>query len=369
MTAVSSLTTTSSTTASSFPPEISPTLLSTAAIDALSSAASPPSPGQLAADFSRLSIDEQRRMAALFESTVRQSDARAVSNAIQNGREAVLALLAENKVNPAAAGNQLIDWACRNGDEEIARLLLADARIDPGVNTNAPLSAAALFNHRSIVRMLLADRRVNPESGICFWSMREDSHPKDAVLLLKNPHYNPTVEHCECMLSWAAMNGHLEVVQLLDRINPELNKDKAFKLAAMKGYASIVRCLLSQVDPAFEENAAIRYADNAEVTRLLLTDRRVDPKAKNSASLLMASFHGKADVVQALLEDGRADPGVDLGACLVYAHTKQHDAVVALLMNDPRINPDRHDTYEAWFRDPRRLSRPCTLTENVRITV
>ena len=87
MTAVSSLTTTASTTSSTFQLDITSNPISTAATAALSTANSPPSPRGLQADFSRLSIDEQRRMAAVFESAVRESDARAVDSALCNGRK------------------------------------------------------------------------------------------------------------------------------------------------------------------------------------------------------------------------------------------------------------------------------------------
>lgn len=90
----------------------------------------------------------------------------------------------------------------------------------------------------------------------------------------------------------------------------------------MEGQADIVRCLLPRVNSAAEDNIAIRYAGTAEVARLLLADKRVNPAARSNAAILMAHLHGKAEVVRVLL-------------------------------SDPRVNPHGHTTYEDWFRDPR----------------
>ena len=102
---------------------------------------------------------------------------------------------------------------------------------------------------------------------------------KDMIALLKNPNYNPDPQTCELILSWACMHGFLDVVRLVDAIHPEINKDKAFKFAAMQGY-DIVRYLLSKFNPALEDNVVIRYAGNAEVARLLPLIQEWTPRPK-----------------------------------------------------------------------------------------
>jgi hypothetical protein len=78
----------------------------------------------------------------------------------------VRALLAHPRVDPAADGNDAIRWASAEGHADAVRSLLADARVDPTSNNNAPILWASRWGHAGVVRALLADPRVDPSVAI-----------------------------------------------------------------------------------------------------------------------------------------------------------------------------------------------------------
>lgn len=88
-----------------------------------------------------------------------------------------------------------------------------------------------------------------------------------------------------------------------DRDPSRIDKQWEFTLswASNFGHAEVVRLLLadSRVDPAANENEAIRYASrygHHEVVRLLLADSRVDPAAIGNQAFQNASVNGRIDV-------------------------------------------------------------------------
>jgi len=86
-----------------------------------------------------------------------------------------------------------------------------------------------------------------------------------------------------------------------------------FLKACKSGETEKVIRILPQVDPAEQDNEAIKLASmkgRIEVVRLLLADNRVDPGAEVNHSIKAASLNGHAEVVQELLKHPRVNPAV-----------------------------------------------------------
>jgi len=249
-----------------------------------------------------------------------------------------------------------IPWSSliEKGHFAIVRLLLVDRRSDPN---SYFLEKWAMENGIADVKLLLAHPRFSLKNGsydLIMWAC-ENNQPHALAILLGSAEVELSDETKSCLLNAACKCGHLGIVMILlndPRFHPTNN---AFFLASHFGWTDIVQYLLPKVDPGADDNMAIRSAGNAQVAKLLLSDPRVDPTAKNSDSLFQASAHGRPDVVKVLLDHGRADPAVNMCACLIWAHGKGHQLVVGLLLADERVNPRHKTTYEEWFRDPQRV--------------
>lgn len=269
------------------------------------------------------------------------------------------------------------------GDVETVQKLLTDSQFDLSAYC-IPWSSLIEKGHFAIVRLLLADRRSDPNSYFLEkWAM--ENGISDVRLLVAHPQFNlkhgsydlinwayqnyqPHVlailsaraevglsdEIKSCLLNAACKHGLLGIVMILLNDHRFQPTNHAFFLASHFGWTDIMQCLLSKADPGADDNIAIRSAGNAQVAKLLLSDPRVDPTAKNSDSLYQAVVHGKEDVVKVLLDDGRADPAANMCACLLWAHGK-HQLVEDLLLADERVNPRHKTTYEEWFHDPQRV--------------
>jgi hypothetical protein len=115
-----------------------------------------------------------------------------------------------------------------------------------------------------------------------------------------------------------------------------------FLEACKSGETEIVRRMLPQVDPAVQDNEAIKFASwngHIEVVRLLLADIRVDPGAEYNQPIMWASFNGHTEVVQELLKHPRVNPAVFHNRAIVWACKKGHVKVVEVLLKDKRVNP------------------------------
>lgn len=120
--------------------------------------------------------------------------------------------------------------------------------------------------------------------------------------------------------------------------------------ASRFGHADIVQALLTCfVDPSVENNMPLCAASengHGDIVRILLADKRVDPRSRCDAALLRACDKGHASVVRALLDDGRVDPSWGgTNKPLICACEGGHVGVVQQLLRDKRVNPAHNGNY------------------------
>jgi ankyrin repeat protein len=104
---------------------------------------------------------------------------------IDGNLQAVEALLADGRADPAAYDGQALTDAAYLGHEDVVDTFLADGRADPAADESAALVLSARGGNVRIVRALLADGRADPTAS-----------GGDAIM-------------------YAARSGHLAVVQAL----------------------------------------------------------------------------------------------------------------------------------------------------------
>ena len=117
----------------------------------------------------------------------------------------------------------------------------------------------------------------------------------------------------------AVANGDAEVVRILltdKRVNAGTANDSAIRMAVQARNAAVIELLLAnkRVDPSTNHNYAIRLAAqccDTEVVRLLLAHERVDPSARDNYAVHSASRNGNAEVVRLLLADSRVSSTVN----------------------------------------------------------
>ncbi len=132
---------------------------------------------------------DQSRFAEPFQ----ELEERAIKAAIQNGKNAVLALLNVGKVNPTALDSVLIQWASKEGENEIVSKLLQDPRVDPTAEDSVALLLASIHGHVDVVRTLLRDGRADPSAnmGACVIWAHYHEHDSIVKLLLADNRVNP----------------------------------------------------------------------------------------------------------------------------------------------------------------------------------
>jgi ankyrin repeat protein len=148
-----------------------------------------------------------------------------------------------------------LSWACHNGHLAVVDRLLQDERVHPAANGNQAIRHASIEGHVAVVELLLQNGRIDP-----------------------------TV-HGNCAIQMASNRGHLAVVERLlqdERVDPSDRGNYAIQLASQNGRSAVVERLLQdkRVDPSAFGNFAIREASSkghSAVVEYLLQDERVDP--------------------------------------------------------------------------------------------
>jgi len=164
-------------------------------------------------------------------------------------------------------------------------------------------------------------------------------------------------------LSWAAYNGHEEVVKILlgrEEVNPDKpdNSGKTpLSYAAQSGHERVVKILLEreEVNPDklnYSGETALSYAarnGHEGVVKILLGREEVNPdNPYNSGKtpLSDAAQSGHEGVVKILLEREEVDPDKpnDWGwTPLSYAAQTGHEGVVKILLERGGVNPDKRN--------------------------
>jgi ankyrin repeat protein len=208
----------------------------------------------LACSFGLVSVVDDLSSRANVDWSLRNEEARTgLHIAAANGHEAVVKLLLEKDVDVDSkdrSGRTPLSWAAENGHEPIVRLLVDHGGIDVNSkdtsNGQTPLSWAAENGQEAVVRLLIKCEGVDVNS--------------------KPNNYDPTVpfsgipldakinSHGRTPLSWAAANGHKEVVRLLvehkdvDVNSPDDRGRTPLLWAIQHGHDEIVRLLFKRED-------------------------------------------------------------------------------------------------------------------------
>jgi ankyrin repeat protein len=239
-----------------------------------------------------------------------------------------------------AAPNQMdksrrtpLHLVAKSGFQSMLRALLSIPSTNPSPRDSigrTPLLEAAESGHRDIVTLLL-QRTGSPmafqNESASFLSTVIASELDSVVQVLR--HMQPNADEAqdprgEVAFLWSAMNGHLEILKLLNDKFPSLRisrGQKALRSASSRGHVSVVECLLT---------AGHVGADQ--------------PRPSHQVSaIFFAIQHGHQDVVRLLLDKGADCHQVDprFGLTPLSAATREHDeGMVRLLVANYRIDLD-----------------------------
>lgn len=188
---------------------------------------------------------------------------------------------------------------------------------------------AAIEGFDVFFNVMLRDDRINPESTNCFGLASEFGQASIVRSLLEDGRADPAVE------------GNFPII-----------------VAASSGYPRVVELLMAddRVDAGDDDNEAIIGAVRASghpevsfeyetVVRLLLTNDRVNPSARNNYCIRKATEIGQTNVVRMLLADKRVNPTANDNYAIQAAAERGFEAIVRLLLEDKRVNPTADDNY------------------------
>ncbi|KAI9341136.1 ankyrin repeat-containing domain protein, partial [Obelidium mucronatum] len=163
----------------------------------------------------------------------------------------------------------------------------------------------------------------------------------DYVKLLLAHNIDPTVDK-NYPLRIASRKGHADIVRLLladKRVNPQAEFNAAIYHAATNGYTGIVRQLLKSgawpdVDGGNSPLQTACTNGHVEVVKALLETGKVSAAGPCNMPIFLAAEHGHADIVELLLQKG-----VEPSDCLSNAVLKGHIDVVRVLLKCERVDP------------------------------
>lgn len=166
----------------------------------------------------------------------------------------------------------------------------------------------------------------------------------------------------DAVFLWACHVGNYPIVKMLKN---RVNTSYGLHLASEQGHLLIVKLLINTdllihgvinnypaiiakiPNPHRQDQYALRYATEfgfAEMTKILLTDPRVDPSIWYQWPIRRACRHGHLEVVDLLLNDSRTFPD-RLGFHSACRHG--HVAVVDRLLKDNRLEVSSQCLYHA----------------------
>jgi len=188
-----------------------------------------------------------------------------------------------------------------------------------------------------------------------------------AVALLEMKEWDVNATDCmgSTALTWAASNGHEEVVKIL-LARADVKPDQAdtrygrtpLSWAALNGHSKVVKVLLElqdvnpdQADPKYRQTPLWWAARNGHegVVKMLLEREEVNPNRTDilhgQTPLMWAAEQGHSGVVKMLLEREGVNPGRTYSKYghtpLLWAARNGHEVVVKMLLEREDVNPDQ----------------------------
>jgi ankyrin repeat protein len=185
-----------------------------------------------------------------------------------------------DKETPRAIRQALIT-CCIEGNVTVAKCIIARRVIDvTSTDANSPLCLAAKYGNLQVVELFF----------------------EDVDILFSQ-------EHLAHAITWAAEEGHLDIIQFLESRGGDIhyNNDWALCQAARFGQVVIVEYLLHNgANPCVHENLPVRSAPfgKSEKVLNLLLQRGVDVHANHEEALVNAASEGNVNMVKMLIAYG-----------------------------------------------------------------
>lgn len=184
-------------------------------------------------------------------------------------------MLTDKRVNPAAKFNDAIRSAASDGHIKVVMMLLEDERVNPAATDNDAIRKAARYGCDEVVSVLLADKRINPAAG-CNDAIRAASrngHSKIVAMLLEDERVNPSDNDDEAIVSASCCDRDYDAEFLMcNRINPISGKRDVNQLKVQNARIDVVKMLLSdrRVNPSAKDNYALKNARSNEIKEIIL---------------------------------------------------------------------------------------------------
>jgi ankyrin repeat protein len=218
---------------------------------------------------------------------------------------------------------------------EMVQLLLDSTDLNPSALNNSLVKSARaevrsyLSNHSLVFQQALSD----------FYFPHVDLLEHILLQCDKDEYFNNATR----IVSQAVKRKHDEFLSVLlkdSRVTNKLNMNSVFLVACKSGFVRVVEQLISELDPTYKDNEAIKLAcryGHTEVATTLLNDYRVDPSVCHNYCITVAAMHGFTGICKLLLQDRRVDPSANSSDPLRRAKQNGHKRIVEIL---PPVNSE-----------------------------
>ncbi|CAG7918669.1 unnamed protein product [Penicillium olsonii] len=258
-------------------------------------------------------------------------------------------LLLDENANPNFRDRKWIrpplSWAVKEGHAEIVQALLNDDRTDVNLQDKAGDTALmiAVNSRPRMMELLLSSGRADPRvANRQGWTplgrAARDPNAEAGLLLARHLRLildgNDEADHCQHVFFYAAILGHVDIVQYLvqyfgGKLDPNANGQQfgrgAFSIAAGNGRVDVVRLLLGWT----------------------VTEPNLQTQWKRQTPLFVAAEEGREDIVEVLIECERVGldiPDMHGTTPLGIAADKNHVGIVRRLLGASRpVDPNACD--------------------------
>lgn len=280
--------------------------------------------------FISLSTDEERalprqivvsRACRRVEAEPSPNDLHLISAAAKGDVIAVSMMMRRPDVNPAAADNEALIAAVRNGNRGTVWHLLADSGVDPNARGGLPLVTASAAGRKDVVQEFLTSLHIDLTAG----------------------------NSGSIALAQAAGHGHDDVVELLlgdCRIDAAAGNCAAAVAAARNGRVYVLHRILAHCASPPPSCKRCTSAD-ASAAGPSAPDSASGSAASGSAAPGSAApvdlTHSPIELVKAALEELLASGRMAAAArqyLLVWSATHGYEGLLAMLLADPLVDPN-----------------------------